>query len=103
MEDKGSITIRPRPGEELTLSFRQLYSTLLLATKDPGVPLVYLGCILMIAGLAVILFMSHQRIWIQISTGAEQGSLIQISGTSNKNKQAFAKRFQKLIDRLDQA
>jgi cytochrome c biogenesis protein len=99
IKDKDTVTIQ-QSGREFTLSFRQLYSTLLLVTKDPGVLIVYLGCILMVAGLAIIFFLSHRRIWVRITTVPQQGSRILISGASNKNQSAFARHFRELTDRL---
>ena len=89
-------------GGEYTFSFRQLNSTLLLVTKDPGVPVVYTGCILMVLGLAVCFLLSHQRIWIQLSEATKQGSQLLVSGISNKNKLAFEKHFQNLTSRIEQ-
>jgi cytochrome c biogenesis protein len=101
MENQGTVTVG-RPGEDFTFSFRQLYSTLLLANKDPGVLIVYLGCILMVIGLAVSLFLSHWRIWIHITPKSKQGARILVSGASNKNKPAFERRFQALVARAQQ-
>ena len=100
VKDKGTVTIH-QSGEEFTVSFRQLYSTLLLVAKDPGVLIVYVGCFLMILGLATVFFLSHQRLWVWIIPETkQQGSQILISGTSNKNKPAFERRFQTLVDRF---
>jgi cytochrome c biogenesis protein len=98
IRNKETVTIR-QSGQEITLSCRQLYNTLLLVTKDPGVWIVYFGCILMIIGLAIIFFLSHRRIWVQITTDATLGSLILVSGACNKNQPAFERQFQQLIDR----
>ena len=89
-------------GEPFTISFRQLSSTLLLVTKDPGISIVYFGCILMILGLAVSFLLSHRRIWVQVSKGTRQDSKILVCGASNKNKPAFKERFQGMIDLIEQ-
>jgi cytochrome c biogenesis protein len=100
IKDKGTVTIR-QSGGEYTLSLRQLYSNLLLVIKDPGILIVYSGSILMIIGLAISFFLSHQRMWVRITTAKEQqGSKILVSGTSNKNKPAFERRFQDLVDQI---
>jgi len=101
IKDRGTVNIQ-QGGEAFTISFRQLYSTLLLVTKDPGVLIVYFGCILMICGLATSFLLSHRRLWLRISTGAKQGSQILLSGTSNKNKPGFERRFQEMVDRIGQ-
>jgi cytochrome c biogenesis protein len=101
MEDQGTVTIG-RLGEDFTFSFRQLYSTLLLATRDPGVPVLFFGCILMVVGLAISLSLSHRRIWVLITAKGKQGSRILISGAGNKNKPAFERRFHELVSRIEQ-
>ncbi len=100
MKDNTPVTIK-QSGKEFTISFHQLYSILLLVKKDPGVSVVYFGCIMMVVGIAISFFLSHKRVWLQITTRAkDSGSLILVSGTSNKNKQAFERGFQELVNRL---
>ena len=99
--DNGTATIQDS-GHQFTIAFKQYYTTLLLVARDPGVLIVYLGCIMMLSGLAVSFFLSHQRIWLRITTKEDEGSSILVSGTNNKNRPAFAKRFQELIARLGQ-
>ena len=102
IKDKGRVTIG-QSGKEFTISLRQLYSNLLLVIKDPGILIVYFGCILMIVGLSISFFLSHRRLWVRITKREkQQGSLILISGVSNKNKPAFERRFQQLVDLLGQ-
>jgi len=100
MENKSTMTLGP-PEKELSVSFRQFYSTLLLVKKDPGVLTVYVGGILMVIGLAVCFLLSHQRIWVQITPRPKKGSEILFSGASNKNRPAFEKRFKALIDSIE--
>jgi cytochrome c biogenesis protein len=86
-----------KAGEEYTVSYRQLNSTLLLVTKDPGVLTVYIGFFLMVLGLAISFFMSHRRIWVHIAPNGKSGAKIMIGGSSNKNKPAFARRFEEFV------
>jgi cytochrome c biogenesis protein len=101
IKNRDTVTIR-EAGEEFTISFRQFFSTLLLVTKDPGILIVYSGCILMLVGLAISFLLSHRRVWVRISARAEQHSLILLSGNANKNKPAFEQRFQSLMDYIEQ-
>lgn len=101
IQDKETVTFL-HLGEEFIISFRQLYTTLLLVIKDPGVWVVYLGCIFMVVGLAVSFYLSHQRIWFYITSKSGGGSSILVSGTSNKHRSAFERRFQDLVDCLGQ-
>lgn len=68
----------------------------LQVTKDPGVWIVWIGCSLMIIGLIVSFFFSHQRVWVRIprATGGE----IVLAGSTNKNKVGFEKAFNQLAE-----
>jgi cytochrome c biogenesis protein len=70
----------------------------LQVTKDPGVWIVWFGCILLVWGLVVAFFSSHQRLWVLIPRGKPT---ILASGTTNKNRMAFEKRFHKTIAALE--
>lgn len=101
MGDKATMTIG-RPEGDFTFSLRQLYSTLLLAKKDQGVLIVFVGCGLMVVGLIVSFFLSHRRIWVRITPRGKKGSRILFSGVSNKNKPAFEQKFRKLVGHVEQ-
>jgi cytochrome c biogenesis protein len=88
-------------GQNLDIYFRQLHSTLLLISKDPGVSTVYAGGIIMIVGLAVSLFFAHRRIWVKITPQGKGQSLILVGGGSNKNKLGFEQAFRKLGEKID--
>jgi cytochrome c biogenesis protein len=75
------------------------YYTGLQVSKDPGVWVVYGGFILMIIGIYITFFMSHQQICVEaVSQGKE--SRIMVAGTSNKNKLGMQKKVAKLAERL---
>jgi len=70
--------------------------------KDPGVLIVYLGCIIMALGLYMTFFMNHKRIWVNISE--EKGSVkVLIGGSANKNRAAFEGKIEKLVGMLNAA
>jgi cytochrome c biogenesis protein len=91
-------------GEDFTLSFQGLLTreyTGLQVTKDPGVWIVWLGSALLIFGLIVSFFFSHQRVWVRISQGeGKTPAEIILAGTANKNRLAFEKTFQKWAGQL---
>jgi cytochrome c biogenesis protein len=68
----------------------------LSVTKDPGVWVVWIGCGLMIFGLIVSFFFSHQRVWIRIPKSP--GGEIVLAGSANKNRVGFEKAFNQLVD-----
>lgn len=68
--------------------------------KDPGVLIVYLGCILMAIGLYMTFFMSHKRVWINISEEKSNVNVL-IGASANKNKAAFEGKIEKLVGKLN--
>jgi len=79
-----------RPGATYTVEVKQRFATGLQVAKDPGVWPVYIGCSLMLLGLAVVFFMSHRRIWVWVRPEGA-GSRIVLSGNANKNKEGLEK------------
>ncbi|MBW1734693.1 MAG: cytochrome c biogenesis protein ResB [Deltaproteobacteria bacterium] len=75
------------------------YYTGLQANRDPGVPVVWAGCFLMIAGLFITFFLSHKRIWVRLrETG--KGMEISVAGMSNKNPVGLQREVEGLVDDL---
>jgi len=64
----------------------QTYYTGLRLVRDPGVPLVALGGLLMVAGLMVVFFIQHQRLWVFMEQENEKIS-IHIASRNNRNDQ----------------
>ncbi len=67
--------------------------------KDPGVWVVYLGCITMSIGLFIAFFMSHRKIWVKITEDKNNSKVI-IGATANKNRAAFERKIDKIISVL---
>ena len=86
-------------GDKFLLTFEGVTSkeyTGLQVTKDPGVWVVWIGCGLMILGLIVSFFFSHQRVWVRIPKGP--GGEIVLAGSTNKNRVGFEKTFGELVN-----
>ena len=87
-----------RRGNEFLLTFEGVTPkeyTGLQVTKDPGVWVVWIGCGLMILGLIVSFFFSHQRVWVRIPKGP--GGEVVLAGSTNKNRVGFEKTFGELV------
>ncbi len=67
--------------------------------RDPGVWIVWLGCIFLMIGVILVLFSSHQRVWAKLSS-SPQGCSIQIIGHADKNKPGFENKFNKMWQAL---
>ena len=76
--------------------FTEKEYTGLSVTKDPGVWVVWIGCGLMIFGLIISFFFSHQRVWVRIPK--TPGGEIVLAGSANKNRVSFEKTFGELAD-----
>jgi cytochrome c biogenesis protein len=79
--------------------FLPRYYTGLQVSRDPGVWVVYIGFILMIIGIYITFFMSHQQICVAVVAKGEK-SEVMVAGTSNKNKMGMQKKVTRLSERL---
>jgi cytochrome c biogenesis protein len=70
----------------------------LSVTKDPGVWVVWVGCGLMIIGLILSFFFSHQRVWVRIPKSP--GEEVVLAGSANKNRVSFEKTFGELEEEI---
>jgi len=77
------------------------YYTGLHIVRDPGIPLVALGGLLMIIGLIIVFFMSYQCIGVRIEQQDAKIS-ISITGRSNRNNQQLQNRIDYLCRQIDQ-
>jgi cytochrome c biogenesis protein len=88
-------------GDEFFLTFEGFAEkeyTGLSVTKDPGVWVVWIGCGLMIFGLIVSFFFSHQKVWVRIPK--RPGGEIILAGSANKNRLGFEKVFGDLAEKI---
>lgn len=92
-----------KPGETKTVgdyqvtykSFAQF--TGLRVVKDPGVPIVWLACTLLVVGICLTLYLPRRRIWGRI-TGQE----LSIAGTADKTVN-FRPEFDRLVEAIRKA
>jgi len=74
------------------------YYSGLQVNKDPGVWVVWAGCLLMMAGFYMTFFMSHRRVWVRI-TEKKGETQVEMAGSSHRNRSEFEKE----MDRIGQA
>jgi cytochrome c biogenesis protein len=79
----------------------QTYYTGLHIVRDPSLPVVAIGGLLMVAGLIIVFFMSYQRFWVRLE---QEGTRISISiaGWSNRNNQQLQKKIDNLCRRINE-
>jgi len=78
------------------LGLNESYRTIIDVNRDPGVPVVWTGCSLLLAGLYLAFFLSHRKMWIKVSPGR-----VSAGGTVNRNTQAFEIQFRKVVSQLE--
>lgn len=95
---KNAPTLDDLRGDKLIFSFTgsdaRMY-TGLQVNKDPGVWVVWTGCIMMCLGLCIAFFMSHRRVWIVVQQG-----YVRIYGNASKNQPAFLIEFEAMAEEL---
>lgn len=81
------------------VEFKDLWKsqyTGLQVRKDPGVWIVYLGCLVMAIGLYAAFFMSHRRIWVRLVED-KNGVVVSVAASANKNKIAMEQQAERLL------
>lgn len=71
------------------------YYTGLSVVRDPGVPFVLAGGILLLAGMIIIFFIAYQRVWILVEEVPE-GVKVRVAGRSNRYEEAWQRRLDDL-------
>jgi cytochrome c biogenesis protein len=88
-------------GNEFLLTFEGFTEkeyTGLQVTRDPGVWIVWVGSGLLILGLIISFFFSHQRVWAKLPKSSE-GEIV-LAGSTNKNRVAFEKAFGQWVEEI---
>ena len=75
------------------------YFTGLQVNKDPGVPMVWLGCFVMVFGFFITFFTSHRKTWVRVS-GEGDRIRISVAGTANKDPAGLKRHLEKLVNDL---
>jgi len=94
--------ITGRLPEGYTVEFMDLWGvqyTGLQVRKDPGVWVIYLGCITIAIGLFMAFFMSHKKLWVRIVEEKNNTRVI-IGATANKNRTSFERKINKMVSLL---
>lgn len=79
--------------------YNKIWYTGLQVTKDPGVPLVYAGFLLMIAGCIISFFMAHRQFGIFIKSKGS-GCEVCICGVSSRKNPLFEEIIKNMAEKL---
>jgi len=78
------------------------YYSGLQVSRDPGVPLVWIGFFILIFGLIITFFTSHRRIWVRILK-KEEFLEISVAGRSNKDPISLSKKIKEIVKAIKEA
>ncbi len=79
--------------------YDERFYTGLQVTRDPGVPVVYAGFIVMILGCFITFFASHQRLCVEV-VGKGGKSRVMVAGSANKNKLGMQRKIETVSEKL---
>lgn len=89
-EAKGHFTF-----EGLKEDFETQEVTGLQVARDPGASVVFTGSAILLLGVILTFFTSHQKFWVVL-----QGGRLTVAGKAHRNPWAFAQKFKRLINDL---
>jgi cytochrome c biogenesis protein len=75
------------------------YYSGLQVNKDPGVPLVWTGCFLMVVGFYLTFFLSHRRLFGRL-TSPGKDTLLELAGSGHRNRIGFEQEFERMFQTL---
>jgi cytochrome c biogenesis protein len=81
-------------------SFEHVEASGLQIARAPGQNVVYLGFALLTAGIFVMFYINHRRLWFWVRQG-ETGTELLFAGSGNRNQHDFRQDFDRLVKVLD--
>src|SRR5690625_2136951 len=92
----------PAPAVFALKSFDHVQATVFQVARSPGMLIVYLGCVFLIVGVFVMIYVRDRRVWVWIRPDTH-GTLMTAAMTSQRRNLDFRQefeRFQKDFQRL---
>jgi cytochrome c biogenesis protein len=81
--------------------FTHRESSGLSIAKLPGKNIFYLGCLMVIIGIFLLFYVTHQRVWLVMYTGENGASHLLFAGSGNRNQSDFRQHFQELSEKVN--
>lgn len=98
-----ALAVLPKYGAPFFLelkSFEHVQASGLQIARAPGKNVVYLGFALLTAGVFVMFYINHRRLWFWLRPGATGTELI-FAGSGNREQREFRREFDNLAQALD--
>ena len=81
--------------------YKQVQQSTLQITRSPGNIVLLLGCAMLIAGVFLLFYISHQRLWLVLYRDEAGRQQLLFAGSGNRNAADFRAHYHDLADRLD--
>jgi cytochrome c biogenesis protein len=82
--------------------FNEVKASVLQVTRSPGKKIVYLGCVLLIAGIFAMFYIRERRVWVWVRKN-EHGAHALMAMSSQRKTLDFDKEFDELAAKLPQS
>lgn len=82
--------------------FREVKASVLQVTRSPGKKIVYLGCVLLVAGIFSMFYIRERRLWVWVRNNAGGAHALMAMSTQRKTLD-FEKEFGELAAKLPQS
>ena len=82
--------------------FNEIKASVLQVTRSPGKKIVYLGCVLLIAGIFAMFYIRERRLWVWVRREGEGAHALMAMSTQRKTLD-FEKEFAELAAKLPQS
>lgn len=81
--------------------FKQVQQSTLQITRSPGNFVLILGCAMLIAGVFLLFYVSHQRLWLVLYRDEAGNQQLLFAGSGNRNAADFRSHYKGLADKLE--
>lgn len=89
-------------GRQLTLGDMWQYSGLQIK-KDPGIPVVWLGCTMLVVGMLMMFYIRNRRVFGTVHAAFGEGAHVTAAGVASRGDDGFREEFERFGDALRKA
>ena len=82
-------------------SFEQVQASVFQLTRSPGKRIVYLGCVLLVAGIFAMFYIRERRLWLWLKDDGRGGTEAKMAMSATRRALDFDHEFSRMRDELD--